>query len=164
MEQLLLIYVTFSLLIKGLKYFSSKNAPLRFLDYAAVLYIIFGWTVCLEWSFLQAMSRASDEGLIFIEGTGPTYATQTVMIYAHSLLFFSPNAFLVGRLLSTVFCALLFHRCTCQSLVSSYIIKSSISSFLPFICWSMGLDWLVTALISFVSNQVKPQKALYKME
>ncbi|CAM0950033.1 unnamed protein product [Alopecurus aequalis] len=29
----------------------------------------------------KAMSRASDEGLIFIEGTGPTYATHTVMLY-----------------------------------------------------------------------------------
>ena len=30
---------------------------------------------------MQAMSKAS-EGLIFIEGTGPTYATETVMLYA----------------------------------------------------------------------------------
>ena len=45
---------------------------------------------------MQAMSRASDEGLIFIEGTGPTYATHTVMF---DVLFF-PNPFRV------VFCAL----------------------------------------------------------
>lgn len=32
----------------------------------------------------KAMSRASDEGLIFIEGTGPTYATQTT--FQESLL------------------------------------------------------------------------------
>ncbi|XP_066308917.1 histone deacetylase 10, chloroplastic-like [Miscanthus floridulus] len=31
--------------------------------------------------WLQAMGRASYECLIFIEGTGPTYATETVMLY-----------------------------------------------------------------------------------
>ncbi|CAD6213992.1 unnamed protein product [Miscanthus lutarioriparius] len=32
----------------------------------------------------KAMGRASDEGLIFIEGTGPTYATEAVMLYLGS--------------------------------------------------------------------------------
>jgi hypothetical protein len=41
----------------------------------------------LESSWLQAMSRASDEGLILIEGTGPTYATETVMLYACTFIF-----------------------------------------------------------------------------
>lgn len=36
---------------------------------------------------VQAMSRAANEGLIFIEGTGPTYATETVMLCARSFFF-----------------------------------------------------------------------------
>lgn len=41
----------------------------------------------LESSWVQAMSTASEEGLIFIEGTGPTYATKTVMLYACPFFF-----------------------------------------------------------------------------
>lgn len=37
--------------------------------------------------FLQAMSQASEEGLIFIDGSGPTYATPTVSACSECFLF-----------------------------------------------------------------------------
>jgi len=47
----------------------------------AAIYITCGRMIYPESLWVQAMSKAS-EGLIFIEGTGPTYATETVMLYA----------------------------------------------------------------------------------
>ena len=48
----------------------------------AAIYITCGGMIYPESLWVQAMSKASEEGLIFIEGTGPTYATETVMLYA----------------------------------------------------------------------------------
>jgi len=52
--------------------------------------------------WLQAMGRASDEGLIFIEGTGPTYATETVMLYVCALFAFTCFLMLIVHALSYV--------------------------------------------------------------
>lgn len=45
---------------------------------------IFSWFVDYH---LQAMDQASEKGLIFIDGSGPTYATATVRIHLLSWLF-----------------------------------------------------------------------------
>lgn len=46
--------------------------------------------------FYQVMTKATKEGLIFIEGTGPTYATATVstIFYASVLFCFDIGIFL----------------------------------------------------------------------
>lgn len=79
------------------KVISCSRHSFCFLEFL-LSYFLLSW-ISLYLCFSQAMDQASEQGLIFIEGSGPTYATPTVRdaltgaFFLNSGIFFKPSYF-----------------------------------------------------------------------